>query len=151
MHAKIRMRAAGHGLVEDAGTLLILPYRAEDISLIHSALPEGVDTMISVCALCSLPLSETLCTLVQETLKPDGQLIFYEHVLSARPDVAWWQRFWTPVWKRHFDGCRLDRPTHEIIRNMKGANGSMWSAGESHGDEEEESLFWHHSGRYVKA
>ncbi|CDO68528.1 hypothetical protein BN946_scf184998.g25 [Trametes cinnabarina] len=150
MHGEIRTLAASKGFTEGTGTLLILPYGAEDISLITSALggSHTVDTIISILTICSIPEPErTIATLVEQVLKPGGTLLFYEHVLSHRPDVAWWQRFWTPIWKRAFDGCCLDRPTHLWIANM-----DVWAESEVWGKdgEEEEHLFWHRVGRFVK-
>ena len=73
--------------------------------------------------------------------------MFYEHVLSHRDDVAWWQRFWTPIWKVAFDGCRLDRPTDIWVQKM-----DVWKEASVWGKEgeEEEHLFWHRVGRFVK-
>jgi hypothetical protein len=162
MHPEIRKRAKEHGFTEDDGSLIILPYGAEQTSLILSALsPSGeppVDFMISVLAWCSVPPSTppdaSLHSLVSLLLKPGGEFVFYEHVRSHRADVAWWQRFWTPVWQILFDGCRLDRPTHEWVRALKGMDGegSMWSEGEARDQDEEheETIFWHQIGRFVK-
>ncbi|KZT00122.1 S-adenosyl-L-methionine-dependent methyltransferase [Laetiporus sulphureus 93-53] len=151
MHPEIRQNAANAGFSEAAETLLILPYGAEETSLIVSALggPHAVDTIISILVLCSIPSPETsLRALIDQVLKPGGQLLFYEHVLSPREDVAWWQRFWTPLWKRAFDGCCLDRPTHTWVQKM-----NCWQSAEvSTGgvDEDEENLFWHRVGIFVK-
>ncbi|KAI0367926.1 hypothetical protein BV20DRAFT_970034 [Pilatotrama ljubarskyi] len=150
MHDEIRTLAATKGFTEEAGTLLLLPYGAEDIALINSALggPHSVDTLISILTICSIPEPErTLSALVHDVLKPGGTLLFYEHVLSHRPDVAWWQRFWTPLWARAFDGCRLDRPTHIWVEKM-----DIWTESKVWGKEgeEEEHLFWHRVGRFVK-
>ncbi|KAF9807771.1 hypothetical protein IEO21_08047 [Rhodonia placenta] len=151
MHDEIRKRATAAGFTESAGTLLILPYGAEDIASIVSALgaPHSVDTLISILSLCSIPSpEEALSNLVDLVLRPGGQLLFFEHVLSPRDDVAWWQRFWTPIWKNAFDGCCLDRPTHVFIRKM-----GFWSKGEVWGIEEEneEQLFCHRIGKFVKS
>ncbi|KAI0667412.1 hypothetical protein C8Q78DRAFT_1071854 [Trametes maxima] len=150
MHPEIRKVAATKGFTEAAGNLTVIPYGAEEISLIVSALggPRSVDTLISVLTICSVPNPEhTLTTLVQETLKPGGTLLMYEHVLSDRADVAWWQRFWTPLWSGAFDGCRLDRPTHVWLEKM-----DVWAEQRVWGKEgeEEEHLFWHRVGRFVK-
>ena len=150
MHSEIRALAATKGFTEDAGTLQILPYGAEESSLILSALggAHTVDMLISILTLCSIPAPErTLGMLVGDVLKPGGTLVFYEHVLSPRDDVAWWQRFWTPIWKRAFDGCRLDLPTHVWIGRM-----DVWKEASVWGkpDEPEEHLFWHRVGRFVK-
>ncbi|KAI0699517.1 S-adenosyl-L-methionine-dependent methyltransferase, partial [Cerioporus squamosus] len=150
MHSEIRTLAATKGFTEAAGNLTILPYGAEQVSLIVSALggPNTVDTMISILTLCSIPDPErTLEVLVRDVLRPGGTFVFYEHVLSHRDDVAWWQRFWTPVWKHAFDGCRLDRPTHVWVAKMDAwKEASVWGKD----GEEEEHLFWHRVGRFVK-
>ena len=150
MHSEIRTLAATKGFTEDAGNLLMLPYGAEEISLIVSALggSNTVDSMIAILTICSIPEPErSLAKLVDEVLKPGGTFVFYEHVLSDRPDVAWWQRFWTPVWKWAFDGCCLDRPAHHWVANLDvWAESSVWGKP----DEPEENLFWHRVGRFVK-
>ena len=101
MHPQIRTNAAKMGFTEDAGTFVILPYGAEQASLVVSALggAHAVDTLAFMQSLCSVPNPEaTLHALVDEVLKPGGTMVFYEHVLSPRADVAWWQRFWAPMW-----------------------------------------------------
>lgn len=151
MHSEIRQRANAAGWTEGEGTLVILPYGAEDVATIMSALegPHSVDTIISILSLCSVPdPKKTICMLVDLVLRPGGQLLFYEHVLSPRVDVRWWQQFWTPLWRHAMDGCCLDRPTHEWIKQM-----DVWSKGELWGlpDESEEHLWWHRVGKFVKA
>ncbi|KAL1942232.1 hypothetical protein VTO73DRAFT_6296 [Trametes versicolor] len=152
MHEELRALAATKGFTEAAGNLLLLPYGAEDTALITSALGgTGVaDTLVCILTICSIPDPErTLAALVSDVLKPGGLLLFYEHVLSPRADVAWWQRLWTPLWRRAFDGCCLDRPTHVWVERM-----GVWKEGRVWGNEgegeKEEQLFWHRIGRFVK-
>jgi len=90
-------------------------------------------------------------------LKPGGEFLFLEHVLSGRKDVAWWQKFWSPIWGGFFAGCRLDRATHLWIERMKDSDGQgnavgMWSEGEMNPvyEDSEEQLFGHTMGRFVK-
>jgi hypothetical protein len=154
MHAGIRAKAEAAGFSEAAGSLLILRCGAEDLGRLLAAVPRGsVDTLVAILTLCSLPASPTPATvleaLVRACLRPGGALLFYEHVLSPRPDVARLQRLWTPVWSALFDGCCLDRPSHLWVKQMQG----VWREGEAWGkaDEPEEHLFWHQIGRYVKA
>lgn len=74
--------------------------------------------------------------------------------MSPLKDVAWWQRFWAPLWALGFDGCRIDRPTHLYVEEIRGHDGgSAWKEGDVWGKEGEplEHLFWHRVGRYVKA
>lgn len=150
MHPDIRKSASIKGFTESDGSLVILSCGAEDISFVLAKLggPHSVDTMISILTLCSVPSPEqTLRSLVHKVLKPGGALLFYEHVLSHRPDVAWWQRFWTPLWKIGFAGCRMDRPTDLWIERM-----GVWKDGSVWGQEgeDDESLFWHRVGKFVK-
>lgn len=75
-------------------------------------------------------------------------MLYFEHVLSSRPDVAWWQGFWAPVWACVFDGCRMDRPTDVWIRDLKISGGNKegsdtWLEWEfyDYPDEGEETMF----------
>src|SRR6266446_3377636 len=106
MHEHIRANANIAGYHESAGTLVILSCGTEDSNSILSSLslivppntsgqPQLVDTMISILTLCTVPEPQkTLSNLVRDVLRPGGgQFLMYEHVLSQRDDVAWWQRF----------------------------------------------------------
>ncbi|KAJ6581360.1 hypothetical protein B0H19DRAFT_1114850 [Mycena capillaripes] len=162
MHDAIRERANAAGFREEDGTLLILRgCGAEDTAAIRAQLDGAglqINTMLSIMTLCSIPDPQpTLIRLVREVLAPGGRLLFYEHVLSPRADVAWWQRFWTPLWRLAFDGCCLDRPTHLWVEAMEdegpgGENINMWSDRKVWGKEGEpdEHLFWHRVGHFVK-
>jgi hypothetical protein len=158
MHDQIRLTGAKEGYSEADGTLTILPYGIENTSSILSALHnQQVDTIISILVLCSISDPQrSITNLVLETLKPGGAFLYYEHVLSPRKDVAWWQRFWAPLWAFMFDGCRLDRPSHLYVDQVHGQNGeSIWKGREFGGvDGESEAalhLFEHRIGRYIKA
>ncbi|KAJ6491568.1 S-adenosyl-L-methionine-dependent methyltransferase [Mycena vulgaris] len=154
MHAQLRVKAHAAGFSEADGSLLVLTCGAEDPVSILSSTGGKVDTIISALTLCTVPAPQaTLRALVQDVLAPGGTLLFYEHVLSPRADVAWWQRFWTPVWRRVFDGCCLDRPTHLWIKELADENGdSLWAEGSVWNPSEwdEEHLFWRQLGRFVK-
>ncbi|KAF7986732.1 hypothetical protein HWV62_20290 [Athelia sp. TMB] len=151
MHPKIRKAAAAAGFNEADGTLLVLGCGAEDTSRIIEALGEvhSVDTVVSFLTLCSIPRpQEALTALVREVLKSGGTFVFNEHVLNPLEDVAWWQRAWTPIWKRFLDGCHLDRPTHLWIQRM-----DMWAEGDVQESEEVEAqvadaIFYHKAPFY---
>lgn len=151
MHSEIRKRANAKGFTESDGSLLILSCGAEDDTAILAAIgqPNTIDTLISILTLCSVPRpQQTLTALVRAHLKSGGTFVFFEHVLSPREDVAFWQRFWTPMWKWCLDGCRLDRPTGLWVERM-----GEWRESEVSGvdDEPEEHLFWHQKGKCIKA
>src|SRR5581483_11882920 len=67
----------------------------------------------------------TVCTILDidqalremhRTLRPGDQLHFAEHGLSPDPIVARWQNRLTPVQRRLFGGCHLNRPIDELVR-----------------------------------
>lgn len=151
MHSRIRTAAAAASFTEAAGTLLILPYGAEHAARIASALggPHTAQTIVAFMSLCSVPDQErTVRALAEGVLAARGALLFYEHVLNPRADVAWWQRAWTPVWRRAFGGCCLDRRTDVLLEGL-----GVWESAEvwTPEGEREEELFWHRAGKLVKA
>ncbi|PFH49526.1 hypothetical protein AMATHDRAFT_62979 [Amanita thiersii Skay4041] len=154
MHPQIRENANKAGYTESDGTLLVLACGAQDTEEILSAIGTQVDTLISVLTLCSIPEPQkTISSMANNLLKSGGQFLFYEHVLSHRRDVARWQRIWAPFWQIVFDGCRLDRPSHLWVEEVIREDGeSVWNDRRVWGKEEEdeENLFWHRTGRYVK-
>ncbi|KAJ7736716.1 S-adenosyl-L-methionine-dependent methyltransferase [Mycena maculata] len=154
MHSYIRDKAQAAGYTEADGSLVILACGAEDTATIISATHAEVDTIVSVHTLCTVPApQQTLRALVQDVLASGGEFLFIEHVRSPCADVAWWQKFWTPVWRQVFDGCCLDRPTHLWVVGLVDENGeSMWAEGGKYwsSDFPEEHLFWRQQGRFVK-
>ena len=147
MHPYIRNAAHAAGYTEHDGSLLILPCGLQDSDLILAATGTQVDTIISVLTLCSVPAPEKLIPAMTDLLKPGGQLLYYEHVLSPRHDVAWWQKLWSPLWSLAFDGCRMDRQTDVLIEKVKGwRRCHVWAKP----GEPPESLFFHRLGRYEK-
>jgi len=164
MHKFIRARADEHGYSESDGSLIILSCGAEDSSSILSSLasagvanPHPVDTIISILTLCSVPNPRrTLHHLVRDVLKSGGVFLVYEHVLSPREDVRWWQKVWAPIWKIVFDGCRMDRDTDVILKSLEledgNCNENAWREWKTWLEEEgpEENLFWHCIGSFVK-
>jgi hypothetical protein len=160
MHPELRNAANAAGFKESDGSLLILSCGAEDTASILSSIHPNdkqppVDTLISILTLCTIPSPEsTIKSLVEDILKSGGLLLFYEHVLSPKSDVAWWQWFWTPLWTRFFDGCKLDRPTHVWIDSLLSHDGqeSIWRERKVWGkpDEDEDNLFWHRAGEFIK-
>lgn len=156
MHGHIRAKAEAAGFSETDGSLVVLACWAEDTATIMSSAHTKVETIVSVQTLCTIPYPQrTLQALFQDVLAPGGELLFFEHVLSHRADVGWWQEFLTPIWRKVFDGCCLNRPTHLWIEAMVDDNGqSFWAEGKSWNpsafDVNEENLFWHKVGRFVK-
>ena len=77
--------------------------------------PTTSDTVASL-VLCTVPDQASALATIKRLLKPDGRLLFLEHVRSPglRGRV---QSVVTPVWSRTAGaGCHLDRPTLDAIR-----------------------------------
>ncbi len=53
---------------------------------------------------------------IKRTLRPGGQFLFYEHVVSQRKRVGQLQTFANPIWKFATTGCNLDRDIVSAIR-----------------------------------
>lgn len=167
MHEQLRATAASFGYTSIKNTFVLLPYGAEDIAQISAALKAadvvpvgGIDTIISILSFCSVPrASMNVPALIRQVLRPGtgtsdeegdgdgGKLLFYEHVRSARRDVQWWQDAWIPIWKIFLGGCLMGQPTDEWIDAM-----DCWKVKDRRGmPDEEESLFPHSVGRYIRA
>ncbi len=76
----------------------------------------SVDTVLLTFTLCTIPDWRSALLQMQRVLKPDGQLLFCEHGLSADAGVARWQNRLTPLWKRLAGGCHLNRPIDQLLR-----------------------------------
>jgi SAM-dependent methyltransferase len=75
----------------------------------------SVDTVVSTLVLCTVDRPVVALDEIKRVLRPDGRLLFLEHV---RADSAWlaaWQDRLEKPWKRFAEGCRCNRATVELI------------------------------------
>ncbi|MBV9664645.1 MAG: methyltransferase domain-containing protein, partial [Actinobacteria bacterium] len=82
----------------------------------EAQLPEGsFDTVVATFVLCSVPDQATALARMRSLLKPDGRLLFLEHVrgLGVRRRL---QRFVAPMWRKGAGGCDPTRDTVAAIR-----------------------------------
>jgi SAM-dependent methyltransferase len=78
--------------------------------------PDGsVDTVVSTLVLCTVDAPEVALREIARVLRPDGQLLFLEHVRSDSPPLARWQDRLARPWRGFARGCRCNRPTAELI------------------------------------
>jgi ubiquinone/menaquinone biosynthesis C-methylase UbiE len=79
--------------------------------------PDGsVDAAVACLVLCSVPSQATALAELRRVLRPAGELRFYEHVLSHRPNVARSQRIADRLlWPRAFGGCHTARDTPAAV------------------------------------
>jgi SAM-dependent methyltransferase len=69
------------------------------------------DTVIATLVFCTIPDPPGALAEVARVLKPDGRLLFMEHVRADSPRRARWQDRLNPVQNLLFGGCNLNRPT----------------------------------------
>jgi ubiquinone/menaquinone biosynthesis C-methylase UbiE len=72
------------------------------------------DTAVVTLVLCSVPSQETALAEIARVLKPNGRLLFLEHVRSGDPKVAKLQDRIRPLYKRLVD-CSPNRETLAAI------------------------------------
>ncbi len=70
---------------------------------------DSFDTVVTELVLCSVPSPENVVRDVVRVLAPDGRWRCVEHGIAIRRDMAIIQRLLSPVWRRLFGGCRLNR------------------------------------------
>ncbi len=86
--------------------------RAEKIDLPDASF----DTVVSTLVLCSVHCQQTALKEIYRLLRPDGRLIFLEHIISAHPKTRAWQQRIEPLWSFCAGDCRLTRDTPKAIQ-----------------------------------
>jgi SAM-dependent methyltransferase len=76
---------------------------------------DSFDTVVVTLVLCTVPDQAAALAEIARVLKPDGQLLFIEHVLSRDADLARWQDRLHGPWRFLGDGCHCNRDTVTAI------------------------------------
>ncbi len=76
---------------------------------------DSFDTAVVTLVLCTVPDQAAALAEIRRVLKPDGQLLFLEHVRSLDPDLAKWQDRLEGPWRFLGDGCHCNRDTVSAI------------------------------------
>src|SRR4051794_38460690 len=77
---------------------------------------QSVDTVVSTLVLCTVDAPDAALREIARVLRPDGQLLFIEHVRSESARLAAWQDRLAGPWRRFAEGCRCNRATVELMR-----------------------------------
>lgn len=75
----------------------------------------SVDTVLLTFTLCTIPDWKAALSQMYRVMKPGGRLLFCEHGRAEDPAVYKWQERITPLWKKCFGGCHLNRPIADLI------------------------------------
>ena len=76
---------------------------------------DSVDTVLSTFTLCTIPGVLEALRGVERVLKPEGQLIFFEHGLSPEPRIRRWQERTEPLTRWLFEGCHVTRDIPSLL------------------------------------
>jgi len=105
-----RKLAAGRA----AGSAVPIEYVGSDAEALPVA-DESVDHVLSTWTLCTIPDAMRALAEVRRVLRPGGALRFVEHGLAPDPGVARPQRRLTPLQRRAFGGCHLNRRIDQLV------------------------------------
>jgi len=75
----------------------------------------SVDHVVSILTLCTIPAVDRALAEIRRVLRPGGAFHFMEHGLSPDEAVARWQHRLTPLQRRVFGGCHIDRPIGRLV------------------------------------
>jgi ubiquinone/menaquinone biosynthesis C-methylase UbiE len=91
--------------------------RIVDAPAEHLPLADGsVDTVVSTLVLCTVDEPERALREIARVLRPDGRLLFIEHVRAGSRFLAACQNTLLHPWRRFAGGCVCNRPTMELMR-----------------------------------
>jgi SAM-dependent methyltransferase len=74
------------------------------------------DTAVATLVLCTVPDPAAAIGELARVLRPDGRLLFIEHVRSEDPGSARWQDRFEKPWRFMADGCYCNRDTEANLR-----------------------------------
>lgn len=109
MHRALRRAAADHDL-----TLELLASSAENVPVPDAS----VDAVVCTLVLCTVPDPAAAIAEAHRILRPGGQMLFVEHVVSPtapRGIAATVQRVVRRPWRWLFEGCDVCRDTASLI------------------------------------
>jgi ubiquinone/menaquinone biosynthesis C-methylase UbiE len=75
----------------------------------------SLDTVVSTLVLCTVDDPAAALSEIVRVLRPDGRLLFIEHVRAESRALAWWQDRLAGPWRRFAEGCRCNRPTASLM------------------------------------
>ncbi|WP_280769178.1 class I SAM-dependent methyltransferase [Salipaludibacillus daqingensis] len=74
------------------------------------------DTVVGTLVLCTIPDPDKALYEIKRVCKPNGNILFLEHVQMPHSIFAKLQNWITPLWKRMCDGCHLNRDSLSTIK-----------------------------------
>lgn len=109
--AKIGRRLAARRVAESQVPIDFVGLDGQDLPLDS----DSVDHVLVTWTLCTIPDADRALQEVRRVLRPGGQLHFAEHGRAPEPAVARWQDRLTPLQRKMFGGCHLNRPIDRLV------------------------------------
>nr|WP_090345301.1 class I SAM-dependent methyltransferase [Mycolicibacterium malmesburyense]CRL77544.1 methylase involved in ubiquinone/menaquinone biosynthesis [Mycolicibacterium malmesburyense] len=106
-------RGLARRLARDGRSARILDAPAQRLPLADAS----VDTVVSTLVLCTVDDPHQALREIARVLRPDGQLLFIEHVRAGSPFLAKCQDALREPWRHFAGGCVCNRPTVETMRS----------------------------------
>ena len=90
----------------------MLDYDGKTIPLLDNT----VDAVVVTLVLCSVKNPEQMLAEIYRVMKPQGKIIFIEHVAATNnPDRLKWQKRLEPLWRIIGCGCHVTRDTEQAM------------------------------------
>lgn len=105
-----RSRAAGR----ESASMLPVRHIGLDGQAIR-AHDASADTVVCTFTLCTIPDPTVALREIRRVLRPEGRFLFLEHGLAQDAPTQRWQHRLTPIQRRLFGGCHLERPIDTLI------------------------------------
>lgn len=108
------------GMIEQSQTRKTaarVPIRVHQQSAENLEFPDNTfDTVVATLVFCTIPTPVKALEEIIRVSKPQAKILFFEHVKTEQPALAFAQEALNPIWKRICDGCHLNRETLKIIQ-----------------------------------
>ncbi|MFA3918678.1 class I SAM-dependent methyltransferase [Ruegeria hyattellae] len=79
----------------------------------------SIDTVVLTYTLCTVRDIDAVLSEVRRVLRPDGEVLFCEHVSAPRRWISRLQNICNRPWSLLFGGCQLDRRAATALRRAK--------------------------------
>jgi ubiquinone/menaquinone biosynthesis C-methylase UbiE len=110
MRRKLAARVAG---VSVAKRIEVVTWDAQQLE----SDARSFDAVVSTLVLCSVRDVKRCLAEIRRVLRPEGKLVFFEHVAAEDPGRLAWQRRAEPLWKLVAGNCHLCRETARAIED----------------------------------
>lgn len=77
---------------------------------------DSFDSVVGTLVFCTIPDPEKALQEIRRVSKPGARILLYEHVRMEEPILGKVQDLATPVWKKAFAGCHLNRDTLRLVK-----------------------------------